>query len=531
MSTTTTNAPPLLDDDLLQQINTWCGVHGLMYSDGEIKWNPAPLSLTPLPYPTEAFAFLQRIQSVWNYLMDSIARNRTFLLSELKDVAESDEEFTGRLYKLFRALPEAEVRGAWTFGVFRSDYMLSPGSSAESHSFVPMQVEINTIASGLGCLSTKAGHFLRDFLLRHASHPQLKLLFEEQEQIPSSAKVTSTTELIQRVARRLEVSPSLHNIASAMAQAHDVYVRRLRSRAGNDDDADSIADRIRILFVVQPKERNVGDQRALEEELWCRHGVRCEFATFTELSRWLQLEQDGGGNVAPTLFLQRGPDRSRYEVSLVYFRAGYTPSDYVFADGSQHDRVGSFGMDLPEASRDAELHQLLRDNMAWRVRWAIERSRSIKCPSLGLHLAGAKAVQAAIARDGVLESLLTEASHDGVWAARAAVLLRRCFAEQHLLDAKLGMSSASRGQDVGTVCRTQCAAIEAALACDGRDWVLKPQREGGGNNLYRRALADTLREAQASSSARLQGQHVSSICGRCSSYSSCVPSCHKQASS
>lgn len=502
MSSTAGDAQPLIDDDLLQQINTWCGVHGLMYSDGGIKWNAAPLSLTPLPYPTEAFAFLRQMQPVWNYLMDSIARNRSFLLSELKNVAASDEEFTGTLYKLFRALPESQVRGAWALGVLRSDYMLSPSSSAESPSFAPMQVEINTIASGLGCLSTKAGHFLRDFLLRHASHPQVQRIFEEQEEFPSSAKLASTTRRIQRVAHGLEVSPSLRKIASAMAQAHEVYVRRLRSRAGNDDgnddDADALRDRIRVLFVVQPRERNVGDQRALEEELWRRHGVRCEFATFAELSRWLQVDRDSGGDDAPTLFLQRGPGRARCEVSLVYFRAGYTPSDYV-ADDAHGDCAAALGAELPEASHDAALHRLLCCNAAWRVRWTIERSRAIKCPSLGLHLAGTKAVQAAVAREGVLEALLAEASGDDAWAARAAALLRRCFAEQHLLSATLEAPSvAARG--------SQRAAIDAALACDGRDWVLKPQREGGGNNLYRGALAEALRAASDSSSAHLQGK-------------------------
>jgi glutathione synthase len=503
MASTAVDAQPLIDDDLLQQINTWCGVHGLMYSDGGIKWNAAPLSLTPLPYPTGAFAFVRQMQPVWNYLMDSIARNRSFLLSELKNVAASDEEFTGTLYKLFRALPESQVRGAWALGVFRSDYMLSPSSSAEPLGFVPMQVEINTIASGLGCLSTKAGHFLRDFLLRHAAHPQVQRIFEEQEEFPSSSKPANTTKLIQRVAHGLEVSPSLRKIASAMAQAHEVYVRRLRSRAGNDDgggddaDADALRDRIRVLFVVQPRERNVGDQRALEEELWRRHGVRCEFATFAELSRWLQVDRDSGGNDAPTLFLQRGPDRARYEVSLVYFRAGYTPSDYV-ADES-HGECAAALAGLAEASHDADLHQLLCGNAAWRVRWTIERSRAIKCPSLGLHLAGTKAVQAAVAREGVLEALLTEASRDDAWAARAAALLRRCFAEQHLLSATLEAPSvAARGGP--------SAAIDAALACDGRDWVLKPQREGGGNNLYREALADALRAARGSSSAQLQGK-------------------------
>ena len=34
---------------------------------------------------------------------------------------------------------------------------------------------------------------------------------------------------------------------------------------------------------MQPGERNIADQRALEAELWTGHGVRCEFMTMAEV--------------------------------------------------------------------------------------------------------------------------------------------------------------------------------------------------------------------------------------------------------
>lgn len=259
------SAQKLLDDHLLQQINTWCGVHGLMYSDGDIKWNAAPLSLTPLPYPSEAFHYLQEIQSTWNFLMDKIARNREFIVGELRDVAASDAEFTGRLLTLYEALPQETVKRCWSLGIFRSDYMLhddGPNATTEAH-WKPLQVEINTIASGLGCLTTKANFFHREFLLRNVSHPQVHRIYEQQENCPVDGDTKTcthkaTSQFIRQIAQQLQISPSLSKIASAMARAHSVYLEHLSDDNPQQiEDKEERNDRVRVLFVCQPREKNV----------------------------------------------------------------------------------------------------------------------------------------------------------------------------------------------------------------------------------------------------------------------------------
>ena len=58
------------------------------------------------------------------------------------------------------------------------------------------------------------------------------------------------------------------------------------------------------------------------------------------------------------------PSCEELTCSVVYFRAGYSPADY------------------PSESR-AE----------WRARALLERSKAIKCPTVGYQLAGAKRVQ------------------------------------------------------------------------------------------------------------------------------------------
>ncbi|CAM9106571.1 unnamed protein product [Hapterophycus canaliculatus] len=118
------------------------------------------------------------------------------------------------------------------------------------------------------------------------------------------------------------------------------------------------------------------------------------------------------------------------EIAVVYFRAGYAPQDY-------------FG------------------RAEWDARLKLERSTAIKSPSIGYHLAGTKKVQQVLAQEGQVERFLGPTESNAV---------RRCFA---------GLYSVGPDGDA--------EATADAVAHPDR-YVLKPQREGGGNNLYGPAL-------------------------------------------
>lgn len=115
-------------------------------------------------------------------------------------------------------------------------------------------------------------------------------------------------------------------------------------------------------------------------------------------------------------------------VAVVYFRAGYTPDHYHF-------------------------------DLEWDARLLIERSTAIKCPSIHYHLAGAKKVQQALAAPGGIEKFLTNEEQ--------ITDVRRIFTGLWSLD------YTSEGD----------ATVEMALK-NPIKYVLKPQREGGGNNIY-----------------------------------------------
>uniref|UniRef100_A0A0E0ICD9 Glutathione synthetase n=1 Tax=Oryza nivara TaxID=4536 RepID=A0A0E0ICD9_ORYNI len=124
--------------------------------------------------------------------------------------------------------------------------------------------------------------------------------------------------------------------------------------------------------------------------------------------------------------------RDGQTVSVVYFRAGYSPNDYP---------------------SEAE----------WRARLLMEQSSAIKCPSISYHLVGTKKIQQELAKPNILERFLNNKED--------IAKLRKCFAGLWSLDNEEIVKTAIEKPDL---------------------FVLKPQREGGGNNIYGHDLRETL---------------------------------------
>eukprot|EP00092_Neocalanus_flemingeri_P109192 GFUD01140311.1.p1 GENE.GFUD01140311.1~~GFUD01140311.1.p1 ORF type:complete len:481 (-),score=153.63 GFUD01140311.1:166-1608(-) len=117
-----------------------------------------------------------------------------------------------------------------------------------------------------------------------------------------------------------------------------------------------------------------------------------------------------------------------HEVGVVYMRCGYHPDQYP-------------------------------TEKEWEARLLMERSLAIKCPSINYHLAGTKKVQQELAKPGQVEKFL------GYKAQIESV--RDIFTGLYSLD----------HDEAGD------KSYDAAIANPDR-FVLKPQREGGGNNVY-----------------------------------------------
>ncbi|KAH1015524.1 hypothetical protein HUJ05_013236 [Dendroctonus ponderosae] len=123
-------------------------------------------------------------------------------------------------------------------------------------------------------------------------------------------------------------------------------------------------------------------------------------------------------------------------VSVVYYRSAYTPEQ------------------IPTKKE-------------WGSRLLIERSQAIKCPSIQYHLAGTKKVQQALAKPGALEPFLSDPN--------------KIAAVRDIFTGLFGLDFDEAGDQ----------AIQMALD-DPERFVLKPQREGGGNNIYGSEIRDAI---------------------------------------
>ncbi|ORZ33437.1 glutathione synthase [Catenaria anguillulae PL171] len=396
--------PPALAADQIHALRDmavdWSLAHGLVIRalgsgpDGKSALSHsavhAPIALFPSPFPKAGFEQARRLQPVFNTLVHEITKDSGFL-SEVMDGIGDVDPFTSRLYSIYRrqlaaGLPAQSI----SLGVHRSDYLLHKASPTTPPTI--QQVELNTIASSFGCLSS-----LTTGLHQYLSS---KTDFYNKRDNPSTFDI---------VPEALPANGAREAIAGGIAEAHREYVKQQAA------DAEAV-----VVMVVQPGERNAMDQRWIEYELIERYGIKLFRRTLAEM------HQSGSVSSERKLVIQtfNGPR----PVSVVYFRAGYGPSDYP---------------------TDAE----------WSARSLIESSIAVKCPTVAQQLAGAKKVQQVLALPGQLERFLP--AHD-------AALLRTCFTGLYSLDA-------------GTAEGDQAFAM--ALK-DPLKYVVKPQREGGGNNVY-----------------------------------------------
>jgi glutathione synthase len=266
------------------------------------------------------------------------------------------------------------------------------------------QVEFNTIASSFGGLSAKVAS-LHKYLSSIEAYPKDASSIIARSSPPPSKSITS--------------------LAGGLAAAHKAYGASQKSR------------NLCVIFVVQDPERNVFDQRHLEYELFDHHGIRSFRLPFQKILTDTKLDTDRS-----LLYIPPQSPSEPWEVTTVYYRAGYSPDDYP---------------------REED----------WEARIHIERSKAIKCPSILTHLAGCKKVQQVLATPN--SPHLARFLGDNDTSSRVL----RTFAPIYPLDkSEAGIQARKLATDPETANR----------------YVLKPQREGGGNNVYRKAIPEFLKK-------------------------------------
>ncbi|KFV70403.1 Glutathione synthetase, partial [Dryobates pubescens] len=229
--------------------------------------NFAPFTLLPSPVPRALFQQAYAVQQDFNLLVDAISQNKEFLEQTLASTIKVDD-FTARLFRIHTQVLEEGLAQSVFLGINRSDYMFDcgPGGAALR------QGEINTIAASFGGLT---------------SHT-----------LPVHQRVLKVLGKSKEASQLLPNDPS-KGLALGIAKAWELY--------GSPSAV--------VMFLVEEVQRNIFDQRCVENELWNRN-IRVIRRRFRDvfargsLGEGRRLYMDG------------------QEVAVVYYREGYVPKNY-----------------------------------------------------------------------------------------------------------------------------------------------------------------------------------------------------------
>ncbi|KAL2865643.1 glutathione synthase [Aspergillus lucknowensis] len=417
------NYPPTLNpaqkDFLVRTVKDWATQNGLMVRpaptfvsketdpQGVLATN-APVTLFPSPFPKSCFEEAKALQTVYNKLYAAITCSEEWIGKIMEDLIDVDD-FISNLWKVHLHVQKEGYTQTLSLGLYRSDYMAHTPSSSTTPQL--KQVEFNTISSSFGGLSSLVTLLHSELLDTPPGHP---IAYPKHPLLASGAVPENT---------------AVETLSTGLATAHSAY--------GASKSIPNLPTC--ILFVVQAGERNIFDQLALSRELTRVHKIPVFRLLSSEILDHTSIPDSNPSR--PLIYRPpHSPEGTQYEVTTIYLRCFYTPTDY-------------------KSPRD------------WQARTHLERSAAIKCPTVLNQLAGSKIIQQVLATTTGPDHLTSFlADTDPSLISR----LRETFAPQYDLSLD--------GQG-----RSLALNPETAL-----NHVLKPQREGGGNNIYKTAIPDFL---------------------------------------
>ena len=179
---------------------------------------------------------------------------------------------------------------------------------------------------------------------------------------------------------------------------------------------------VRVLFVIEDEERNICDQKWIEHQIYQAHKIKSMRMTFSQIYERAKVDPE-----TKVLTIDG------YEIGFVYYRTGY----------------------------QLEQHHSESD---WEARKLLELAMPIKCPSIDVHLTTFKKFQQAFSDEDLLKRVMVKS-------------LDEAEKIKHLFEGIWSLEEIDQDDfkhhDI----------IQKAIE-NPRNYVLKPQKEGGGNNFY-----------------------------------------------
>ncbi|VDK83819.1 unnamed protein product [Litomosoides sigmodontis] len=384
----------IIDDKLIKQLVEdtvdWAHANGMVMrtataTDRSDICQTTPCTLFPSPFPCSLFQKAIDIQQAFNLLYFRISWDFDFLIKSHAEVVKTDD-FTRHFVEILNAVRMSDFCQKKTLLIQRNDYMCHEDTHGNRSL---KQIEVNNIAASMGSHAERVTCMHKRNL--------------ETLQLPNEI-----------VGKAIPDNHPTVTIARGICEAWNDY---------------GVPEAI-VLFVVEDANQNQIDQRHVEyriDELSSR-SAKCFRITLTDGAKRLKVNKANHH-----LLLD-----NKWRVAVVYFRTGYSPSNYP-------------------------------TEIEWTARRIIELSDAVKCPWIGLQLANTKKVQQVLSENGVLEKYIT----DNSLCAR----IRETFA---------GMWGLENDDD-----KTR-KVVQDAIAHPEK-FVLKPQLEGGSGNYYGKDIAEKLK--------------------------------------
>ncbi|KAH8272281.1 hypothetical protein KR044_006894 [Drosophila immigrans] len=408
--------------------------------------NFAPFVLVPSSFPRKEFEKAIALQPIINRLMHNVAHDEEFITTTLAETIKVDE-FTANLFNIYRKVLAHGFTQRISLGMLRSDLMLESCCPELS----PMLHHLDNADNKVSAAAATAGGGGDDDDMDDVATDNVA----QAKGISAAASEADKVGIVRTVSasksayccwKQVEINtiasgfghlgPASKTIQSFVLRELG-HAEKLKHMPKNDALA-GLCDGMVKAWDIYAKPESVilfiieDVSYNICDQRFHEFYIRETYPHIKVLRRTLtEVHREGKLGQRKELLL------GTTEVAVIYFRAGYEPAHY------------------PTQGE-------------WDARYLMETSLAIKCPSIHYHLAGTKKVQQALAQPAVLERFINDPEE--------IKAVGKIFTGLYSLD----------DNEVGN------ANYEMALRTPEK-FVLKPQREGGGNNVYGVDIPDALK--------------------------------------
>ncbi|KRK06889.1 uncharacterized protein Dyak_GE17697, isoform E [Drosophila yakuba] len=453
---------PLAEDELLEvtaKAKDYAIMHGAAMRSKTAfspdSLNFAPFVLVPSSFPRKEFEKAVALQPIINRLMHNVAHDEEFITTTLAETIKVDE-FTANLFNIYRKVLAHGFTQKTSLGMLRSDLMLESGCPELSPRVLRTAAGEDGGQDAGTAVGQRAGVVVAVGAAAGTGSKEKELQQEQEQKQHREVQLGRATKERERRANGVHSAyccwkqVEINTIASGfghLGPASKTIQRFVLSEMGHADKLHNMPDNNALAGLcdgmvkawdIYAKPKAVilfiieDVSYNICDQRFHEFYIRETYPHIKVLRRTLtEVHREGKLGQSKELLL------GSQEVAVIYFRAGYEPGHY-------HSQA------------------------EWDARYLMETSLAIKCPSIHYHLAGTKKVQQALAQPAVLERFINDPEE--------IKAVGKIFTGLYSLD----------DNEAGN------ASYEMALRTPER-FVLKPQREGGGNNVYGVDIPDALK--------------------------------------